>query len=1111
MNGKTHIYMANLLMDEIKKTGKLTLPGIGSYKPPADVVDAINSHPSAFRAGAVGPDFYPDMFVGQTVIHGENSGIWITKLFEEYGKLPLNYPDRKKCYAFILGFMIHYAGDMYGHHYVNKWAKGWWEYSDNNEKMKIIARHVLVEKYMDQKLPENINAELDAPISFLQNCFFNSSLKAEYSKVPVTMPIDAMVDLEKAIVDYQNGNNIGTYDLANYFYGWVGDIRLASREWLTTWQKVAHNMNDDSHSIKEAKDALESWLDNHFLLIIGVPKGIKRFVETIGDIIAALNVLEPLKKEIEKIIFQYISSFIYVVTNKQVRNLDEALEIVEHILTEPAFYLNNGTLYPEYYVSVKLHMEMGNYGGSNDTLIQSFHAFYQCLNMSKLCLIGPDHLNGFVQTAKDNVPKRVTAIRLKAYNGQYLCAEGGGGGAVVANKAKADIWETFGILDKNEGVLMSGDVINLAAHNGAYLCAEDGGGREIVANRAAPAEWERFIIQKIQGSGEIKSGDKVALRCYNGMYICAENGGGREVIANRQNAGIWETFTIEFATVSTGLFEYEKPTYLRAVRHLRVEIATSKKKYSGTDDNVYFAVVMRDGREFEIRLDKPNYNDFESNDIDSYDFDLPQTIVLNEIARFRLRKDYIVVSDDWRPSWIKLYDDANNILFQKSIEVEIKGKTHYNMDANMGQALNQVSIDPRIISFLHSLDGKGLGPENPTNYVQWSKFQFYTNPDLRNTVYNKLFVNKCEDNLISVRLKAFNGQYVSAKDGGGGPIVANKDAADLSETFIIRSQMEGKLISGDIIYLISSNGNYACAENGGGCEVVANRTTPAEWERFIIQKVQGTGEIKSGDKVSLRCYNGMYLCAENGGGREVVANRQKVDVWETFTVEIVKTVIPFSTRGSDISKLTTWVGFDYDPIQGIFYSTLYPWQREFGYFPIYDTAAPLVGIYIQYEIIRFPYQGKQWKIELWKGQYGIAAGAEIGIYVGQLQVNTTYNTFDDRINALLAYMGDDTACAEKDNMLQMSFELRRNGQHVFTRDSSNPGTNGFKKHWWLTGFKPAVFTKASELSMDIKIVLKDLGMCRNFVSSLKALGYKDIKINEETFEVSFVFDKPKMS
>ncbi len=142
-------------------------------------------------------------------------------------------------------------------------------------------------------------------------------------------------------------------------------------------------------------------------------------------------------------------------------------------------------------------------------------------------------------------------IHLKAHNGQYLCAEGGGGRELVANRNNADIWESFTLSDENGGGLLSGDAIYMTAYNGKYLCAEGGGGREVIATKDTPLSWERFVIEKTNGSGIIKTGDLVSLKCSNGQYMCAEEGGGREVLANRSKVDVWETFTIELEEVAT--------------------------------------------------------------------------------------------------------------------------------------------------------------------------------------------------------------------------------------------------------------------------------------------------------------------------------------------------------------------------------------------------------------------------------------------------------------------------------------------------------------------------------------------------------------------------------
>ncbi|MBN1962231.1 MAG: DUF4474 domain-containing protein [Deltaproteobacteria bacterium] len=74
-------------------------------------------------------------------------------------------------------------------------------------------------------------------------------------------------------------------------------------------------------------------------------------------------------------------------------------------------------------------------------------------------------------------------------------------------------------------------------------------------------------------------------------------------------------------------------------------------------------------------------------------------------------------------------------------------------------------------------------------------------------------------------------------------------------------------------------------------------------------------------------------------------------------------------------------GFCYSPEQDIIYSRMDAWQRKFGYAYSYDIAAPItISAIIDCEPFFFHYNNKHWMIELWKGQYGLETGAEIGIY-----------------------------------------------------------------------------------------------------------------------------------
>lgn len=123
------------------------------------------------------------------------------------------------------------------------------------------------------------------------------------------------------------------------------------------------------------------------------------------------------------------------------------------------------------------------------------------------------------------------SVALRANNGQYVCAVGGGGGEVVANRDQIKEWETF------ELIQLEGGKVALRANNGQYLSAAGGGGGKVLANQLHIKDWEIF---EMIGAGP----NQVALRTHNGKYVCAEGGGGRELAANRSTIGPWETFTL---------------------------------------------------------------------------------------------------------------------------------------------------------------------------------------------------------------------------------------------------------------------------------------------------------------------------------------------------------------------------------------------------------------------------------------------------------------------------------------------------------------------------------------------------------------------------------------
>lgn len=160
-----------------------------------------------------------------------------------------------------------------------------------------------------------------------------------------------------------------------------------------------------------------------------------------------------------------------------------------------------------------------------------------------------------------------------------------------------------------------------------------------------------------------------------------------------------------------------------------------------------------------------------------------------------------------------------------------------------------------------------------------------------------------------------------------------------------------------------------------------------------------------------------------------------------------------------------YLGYDYDITNGVFCTSMYPWQRNFGFMKIYDSNAALITIIYDTMRIKFDYNGLNWMVQFWKGQYGITSGAEVGIYTKEPDSATPL--FYD--------------CASDDNRLYMSMNVYKDGEFYFKRDE--------QLHWWLTGFVMGEIVSYKRLSMDATLTMKDEEMRDAFLTALEAKGY----------------------
>lgn len=160
------------------------------------------------------------------------------------------------------------------------------------------------------------------------------------------------------------------------------------------------------------------------------------------------------------------------------------------------------------------------------------------------------------------------------------------------------------------------------------------------------------------------------------------------------------------------------------------------------------------------------------------------------------------------------------------------------------------------------------------------------------------------------------------------------------------------------------------------------------------------------------------------------------------------------------------IGFDFDVAQKIFYTPINPWQRNFGFCELYDAAAPFTGMFYNTVRFKFDYAGKNWLIQVWKGQYGITTGGELGVY------NKTTNRETEFYD-----------CASDEDMLNMGFTLSK-------KDVGELFTRKMQKHWWQSGFVVLMATPPSALTMSCKIDMKDAAMLKAFEQSMIEQGFK---------------------
>jgi hypothetical protein len=118
--------------------------------------DALIAWPAHYNAGVIGPDGFPDLVMGQQVIHPEETGQWLEFILAEAwaAQTSPDYDDaeRGQILAFAYGYLTHAAGDVWAHTLVNEFARetfpGVGDILTDKEDAQFALRHLIVEGYI---------------------------------------------------------------------------------------------------------------------------------------------------------------------------------------------------------------------------------------------------------------------------------------------------------------------------------------------------------------------------------------------------------------------------------------------------------------------------------------------------------------------------------------------------------------------------------------------------------------------------------------------------------------------------------------------------------------------------------------------------------------------------------------------------------------------------------------------------------------------------------------------------------------------------------------------------------------------------------------------------
>ncbi|NSW55850.1 MAG: carboxypeptidase regulatory-like domain-containing protein [Armatimonadetes bacterium] len=403
-----HIYQACIIYEDIADDGSVSIQrvihnddGTIATEPLCDIAvpehlrEAILQCPQEFRAGSCCADIYPDMYIGQSIIHPYIPGQywraidWAKHVVREARDYDDDDWAHKRALAFAAGWLVHVGGDAIGHTWVNGYSGGAWDWGD----MGIVSKHVALESYVNSRLPGAMDGSISPNLELNADpCFVRDTLMLHEDIYPALVTAGYMTFL----IDYRNAFRSAENKCEDYMDDWWNALswgvepveewleyqREGSEECLKEWAETSTNIGRDvsSGNFLPVPGRVTDWATKWTArLVLGIPQIILDVIDWLG---APIDwVMQPLQDALMD-----MAESIY---NQLLR------DTFEEIVNPEQFIL--ATHGEE--VRQKVDLEMGVTADHPEMNWPEFVPFYDSVTLGKLSLLdkaGVDQLSAAI-------------------------------------------------------------------------------------------------------------------------------------------------------------------------------------------------------------------------------------------------------------------------------------------------------------------------------------------------------------------------------------------------------------------------------------------------------------------------------------------------------------------------------------------------------------------------------------------------------------------------------------------------------------------------------------------------------------------------------------------